>query len=149
MKLYPGTLTAVLETRNHPSAEMVTGESSAGQQGERALAPDFSLMPGEYVLHAKANCSAAPSLPLFFNHLGELHCPLSPCVWCCLNTITTLHNIGKFQHRTLFQLLTSQPPSALRNVSQGALIIVIFTGEAQKGQGFCTRSQSSPSKKKV
>lgn len=60
----------------------------------------------------------------------------------------TLHNFGESQHRAPVQLLTSQHLDLLRNVSQGSMIIVIFTGEAQKDKGFCTRSQSSLCKKK-
>lgn len=89
------------------------------------------------------HCPLASSSP---SHLGELPGPPHPHARCQLSTITALHQISGFQCRASVHpsscswTSSPPPPHALEEC---------VTGEAQKGQGFCTRNQSSPSKKKV
>ena len=81
------------ETRNPPSADMVTGQVWLVYK-ENGLAPPPSASCPTQV----QTCHRQRQIPLFPNHLGELHCPLSPGSRYCLNIITVLHYTSKFQH---------------------------------------------------
>lgn len=63
--------------------------------------------------------------------------------------ITVLHYTSKFQHWASGQLLTGPPLGTLRKCCRGPESLSTSQEGPRKGQGFCTRFQSLPSKKTV